>query len=458
MQKFINSELNILEPFIKKIGQLISVKYKKYFSNISWLLFEKMMRLFNGLVIGAIVARYLKPANYGMLNYIQSFVVLFVPIATFGLDNILIRELINNSNKSNEILGTSFILRLIGALLSILLLFFTSIIIKNDNNITFLLMITSISLFIQSFNIIDYFFQSIVLSKYIVISNVMSLLISSLLKILLVFWESSIIFFYLVLLLDTTIAIMGYIFFYYKNGFSLFSWKYDNLIAINLIKDSWPLMIGGIAASVYIRIDQIIIKSLINTEAVGYYAVSAKLTELWGNITIILTQTFMPVILRSKGKNNEEYLYRIQELYNILLKIAFWIAIIITIFAPEIILLLFGKTYSRSIFILRIYIWSILFVFLSNGSWSFFIANNLQKLASYRLIIGAVFNITLNIVLIPIYGLVGAALATIISYSISSYFFNLTSISTYKNFKMQTLAIVNIFNYKSYKSIKNYFK
>ena len=96
--------------------------FRRYFANTAWLFAEKILRMVVGLFVGVWVARYLGPAKFGLLSYAQSFVALFGAIATLGLDGIVVRELVKDESKRDVLLGTSFVLKLIGAFLVFLVL------------------------------------------------------------------------------------------------------------------------------------------------------------------------------------------------------------------------------------------------------------------------------------------------------------------------------------------------
>lgn len=418
----------------------------KYFRNTSWLFGEKILRMVVGLFVGVWVARYLGPDQFGLLSYAQSFVGLFTAIATLGLDGIVVRELVKDESRRDELIGTAFWLKLMGAFAVLLILAIAVNFTSNDHYTNVLVFIIASATVLQSFNVIDFYFQSKVLSRYVVLANLISLFISSVVKIVLILYEAPLVAFAWVILFDSIIVTMGFMYFYLHNNLSLRLWKFEKGIAVSLLKDSWPLIFGAISASIYMRIDQVMIKEIMDNKAVGYYAVAVRLSDVWLFVTIALTQTFAPSIINAKNMNNKLYLERIQAMYNLLVKISILIAIVMFLFSKEIITLLYGEKYQESIEILNIYIWSIIFVFLSNGSWSYYLNENLQKIASMRLIYGAVVNIGLNIFFIKYFGLVGAAYSTLISYSISSYFVNYFYKKTKINFMLQTKALINIIN------------
>lgn len=418
----------------------------KYFKNISWLFAEKLLRMIVGLFVGIWVARYLGPEQFGLLSYALSFVGLFIAISTMGLGEIVIRELVNDENRRDELLGTAFWLKLIGAFSVLIILAIAINFTSNDQQTNILIFIIASATIFQSFNVIDFFFQSKVLSKFVAYANMISLFTSSIIKITLIIVEAPLIHFAYVISFDSLVLAMGYIFYYLNNNLSLRKWRFDKTVATALLLDSWPLIFGSIAASIYMRIDQVMIKELINTKAVGYYSVAVRLCDLWLFVTMVLTQTLSPSIIKAKKINQALYLSKLQDMYNLLIKLSFLISIIMSLFARKIVLILYGVEYAESIKILLIYIWSINFVFLSNASWAYYINENLQKIASLRLIYGSIINIILNVILIRYYGLIGAAISTIISYSVSSYFINYFFKKTKLNFKLQTKAILNIFN------------
>jgi len=231
-----------------------------------------------------------------------------------------------------------------------------------------------------------------------------------------------------------------------NSTFSIKNLTFKRETAVSLLRDSWPLIFGSFAASIYMKIDQVMIKEMLDSKSVGYYAVAVKLSDIWLFITVVLTQSLAPSIVNAKKVNNELYLERLQVMYNLLVKISVFISILMFIFSKDIILLLYGEKYQNSIEILNIYIWSIIFIFLSNGSWSYYLNENLQKIASMRLLYGAIINIILNVYFIDYFGLVGAAYSTIISYSISSYFINYFYKKTRENFSLQSKSILNFLN------------
>lgn len=429
---------------IKKLKSLQNNQgFMKYFKNTSWLFGEKILRMIVGLFVGIWVARYLGPEQFGLFSYAQSFVGLFTAIATLGLDGIVVRELVKDGTKRDEILGTVFWLKLIGAFIVLFILAVAIQFTSNDYYINILVFIIASSTIFQSFNVIDFYFQSKVLSKYVVYANVISLCISSVVKIILILNDAPLIAFAWIILFDSIVLAFGFIYFYLKNT----SFRITNLIfctrtAVSLLKDSWPLILSGIVISIYMKIDQVMIKEIMNSEAVGQYAAATRLSEAWYFIPVVIASSLFPAIISAKKQSKKLYYERLQKLYDFMVWIAIFIALPMTFLSDWIIYLLYGSKYNEAGTVLMIHIWAGVFVFLGVASSKWFLSENLQKYSFYRTLGGAIINIVLNYILIPIHGIYGAAIATLISQAIASYFFNLTNKKLRYTFLLQTNAIL----------------
>lgn len=426
--------------------------FMKYFKNTSWLFAEKFFRIITALFIGIWVARYLGPEKYGIFSYAQSFVALFASISSLGLDSVLVKRLLKKKSKKGDILGTAFWLKLFGAFLTFTLITITLIFFNVNEDSYILIWILAIYPFFNSFNILDQYFQSVVKSRYAVYASISSLLINAILRILLINNGGEVIHFTFVIILDSFFAGFFLVIFFlrkYKFKFKLFKFNFKQ--GISLLKESWPLIIGSVAASIYMEVDKLMVEAILGAKQLGYYAVASKLSVMSFFVAVLINKSILPAILTSRNESYHLFTKRMQSLYNLLIKIAFFISVLICFFSDSIVNILYGSEFDVSSKILSIYIWSIVFVYMSNTSSSFYLAENILFHSSIRLILGGVLNVLLNIFLIEPFGLDGAAYATLISYGFASYFYNALFKQTRINFKMQTLSIINVFNIKSYK-------
>ncbi|WP_435235574.1 flippase [Psychromonas sp. PT13] len=438
--------------FLSKIKELKHHKgFIRYFKNTSWLFAEKILRMVVGLFVGIWVARYLGPEQFGLFSYAQSFLGLFTVFIALGLDSIVVKELLNNEGDRDVLLGTTFVLKLVGFFIMIIVILIAIQFTNHDYFTNLLILIISLSVVFQSFNVIDFYFQSRVLSKYVVMANTISLLISSILKVILILNDAPLILFASVVCIDTLVVAVGLIYFYKIQHLDFSNWKFKFYKVKYLLKQSWPMILSGVAIALYMKIDQIMIGNMLGNKAIGYYAVAVRFSEMWLFITVAITNSLFPAIINSKKTSQTIYINRIKNLYRLLVFISLVISTFIYFLSDYIVLYTYGEQYTESIALLQLYVWSIMFVFLNNGSWKWYISENLQHIATIRLFAGALINILLNLYWIEKYGLIGAVYATLISYSIATYFGNLLSSKTIINFRMQTEAIFTFYKIKEFK-------
>jgi O-antigen/teichoic acid export membrane protein len=438
---------------IAKLKQLQNHEgFIKYFKNTGWLFGEKILRIVVGLFIGVWIIRYLGPEQFGDFSYALSFVGLFTAIATLGLDGIVIRELVKDERRRDELIGTAFWLKLMSAFGVLAILAIAVNFTSNDTSTNTLVFIIASATIFQSFNVVDMYFQSKVLSKYVVYLNVISLFLSSMVKIALILNEAPLIAFAWVILFDSFVLASGFIYFYIKNisTFNVKYLKFSKSTAVDLLRDSWPLILSGIVISIYMKIDQVMIKEMMNAEAVGQYAAAVKLSEAWYFIPMVIASSLFPAIINAKKQSEELYYARLQKLYDLMVWMAIAIALPMTFLSDWLVELLYGGQYNQAGSVLMIHIWAGVFVFLGVASSKWLLSENLQIFSIINTTIGAVVNILLNYILIKNIGIEGSAWATLISYFIAAYlsllFFKKTRVNFFNLSK--SLLLINTLNVK----------
>lgn len=416
--------------------------FMKYFKNTSWLFGEKILRMIVGLFVGIWVARYLGPDQFGLFSYAQSFVALFSIIATLGLNSIVVRELVKNNYDKNILIGTSFFLMFFASLFVIFLLFIATFFTSNDTYTNILIFILASATIFQSFNVIDFYFQSKVLSKFVVYSNILMLFLSSILKIVLILVNAPLISFVWVVLFDSVVLALGFVYFYKKNHQEFKNWKFDKKIAFFLLKDSYPLIIAGVINSIYMKVDQVMIKEMLDNTQVGYYAAAVKLSEVWFSIGVIICNSLFPAIVNAKKISEEFYYQRIYKLFLFLVVLAYSLSITVYFLSDYIILVLYGKEFIEASSVLSIHIFSAIFVYLGVSSGRWLIVENKTLLNLYRNIFGMVINVILNFLFIPEFGIIGAAYASLIAYISAFYVMDIFQKETKNIFYLKTKSLL----------------
>ena len=427
---------------LKKIVQLKHHSgFRKYFANTSWLLVERTLRMAVSLFVSIYVVRYLGPERFGLLSYALSFVGIFVALASLGLDEVVVRELIKTPEQREKILGTSFLLKLVGTLLMWAAILFAIPLTENNLQTNILIIIIAFGTVFQAFNVIDLNFQAKVKSKYVVHAQFVQLIISSIVKIILVVNEAPLIWFASVYSLDVIVLAMGLVFAYLYNGENIFSWKWSFETSKYLLHDSWPLILAGVVVSVYMKIDQVMIKEMLGAKEVGLYAAAVKLSEAWYFLPMAIASSLFPAIINAKAYQKEVYYQRLQNLYDLMVWIAVAIALPMAILSSWIVELLYRNEYLESSSVLNIHIWSGIFVFLGVASSKYLLAENYIKKTFYRTFIGALLNIIMNYYLIGIMGIKGAAISTLASHFFAAYFYDILDKDLRKMFIMKTKSL-----------------
>ncbi len=440
--------MNESQGNIKTKIDFSSDSFKKYFANTSWLFFERFLRMGISFVVTIFVVRYLGPKDFGLFSYALSFFWLFASLSTLGLEAITTREIVKYPDRKDEINGTVFFLRLAGSVSAIIIIAATLFLTREETYTAILILILSGSFLFQSFSVIEYYFRGIVKAKYNAYALSASVILSSALKVIFILIKAPLIYFVFAVVFEYLALVVGLIAVYHHNKFSIFNWKYSKALASSLLKDSWPLALSGVVVMIYVRIDQIMIKNMMSVEAVGYYSAAVRLCEAWYFIPVTLCNSIFPAIVNAKNVSQEFYNNRMQKLYDLLTWLAIGIAVPVTFLSSQIVELLFGNEFSQAAPVLTIYIWAGVAVFLGVASSQYLINENLTKLSFSRNFIGMILNIILNLILIPKFGIIGSAVATLISYSLIIF-----SLAFHKRFIVQfrmilkSIFFVTLFQY-----------
>lgn len=416
--------------------------FKRYVSNTSWLFAEKIFRIGISLLITIWMARYLGPEQFGTFNYALSFVALFGVLSSLGLDKLVTKELLTHPQESDHTMGTSFVLRLMGAVLLIPLAAFSIMMVRPDNElILIMVLIFASAMLLRSFEVIRYWFESHVQAKQSARVDAIAIFISVSIKAVLIVIEAPLMAFAWAVFAESVVVAVGLVMVYLKRSNQISVWKVSFDKAKYLLKEAWPLILAGTLYTIYTRIDQIMLGDMVGDESVGIYAAAVKISEGWMFIPAIIATSLFPAMLNARKNNYDLYLQRTQYLLNLMALLGVGAGIVIVFAASPFMDFAFGTSYEASALVLIVHIWGGVFVAMSAIAYRYLIAEGLQKYSFYRGLSGAVVNIVLNYFFIPLYGAMGAAVATVISQAMALYLFNATNSKTRPMFYMQTKAL-----------------
>ncbi|WP_158611101.1 flippase [Prevotella sp. OH937_COT-195] len=400
----------------------VSSAYKqKIYSNLFWSMSGKIVNLLGSLFVGILVTRYLGPEQFGLMNYVISYVMLFQILASFGLDSIEIREEARNRQEYNKYIGTAFYLKLaLGAVVFILCISM-SVFLEADRFTTYMVAMYALSMIANSFNVIRNYFMAIVDNEYVVKSEMARVVIGALIKIVLIIFDADLAWFIAATAFDTLLVAGGYVMSYIKKTGSPGAWFFDKKTAVFLLKESFPLMLTSAAVIIYQRIDQVMIGQMLDNNSVGIFSVAVRIVDIIIYIPFILSDTLTPVLVSAKEKSYEEYCIKAQRFINISFWSTFLVALIISMLSKWILLLLFGSQYIDATTVLAILAFKSVTVALSSSAGKMLIIEGVQKWAILRDITGCIICVSLNFLLLPRYGIVAAACIAIISNLAAGY-------------------------------------
>ncbi|MEL6930462.1 MAG: flippase [Cyanobacteria bacterium J06600_6] len=407
---------------LSSLSQKLSPGTRKVIGNVGRLFAERVFSMAIAFVVGIYVIRYLGSENFGVLSYSISFVSLFGSVATLGLKGIVVRNIVREESASNEILGTVLFLRLIGAAIAIVLIIVAIFQLEQQPKIRLLTIIISFQLlFTAATNTFELWFESQVLDGKAGIVRLAQMVFNAGTRLVLIWQSFALIAFGWTLLVSSIVNAAGMLWLYVAQGCSVKNWKISFSRGKAMLSDSWPLIFSAIAITLYMKIDQVMLGNMAGARAVGNYAAAVKFSEVWNFIPLAICSSVFPAIIRAKQRSKAEYYQQFQQLFDFVYWIALIIAIVISLMANFVVITFLGSEYIEAVAILRLHIWSGIFVFLSVARSKWLIEENMTRFSLVSTSVGAISNILLNLALIPAYEGKGAAIATLISYCISGY-------------------------------------
>ena len=407
---------------IKKIHK--NQNFQNYLKNSSWMLFEYMLKIVSGIFVGIYIARYLGPDQFGILNYVIAIVAVFLAIGRLGMDAILVRELARNPDRRKNIMATSFWLMLIASFLAFLAIFSLSFFIEGEKQVRLYIWVLSLCILLQVFMVIDYNFQSQVKARYSSIAKSFALIISSISKLILVWLSADLHWFVLFYVFDHLVVAIFLLIVHFAKKQTGFFQGYDKTLVMPLLGSAWPMILSALAVVLYSRIDQIMIRNMLSDKDLGIYSAAVKIYEGWIIIPYILSVSVLPAIVSMRMESKEKYEQKMAALFSILFWLSALVAMLVSIFGEAIVYYTFGQEYLSGVSVLSIVMWSTLFASIGSISARYLTVENMEKKIAFRTIAGLFLNVILNLLMIPLYGVEGAAMATLITIFAVNYLIN----------------------------------
>lgn len=416
---------------------------QKILANAGWLIAGRGVQWIAVFFVGIVVARYLGPHDLGVYKWCVALILLFGSLLQLGLTSTVAREIVAAPERTGEIMGTAFLLR-VGAWLAgfPVVLAVADLLQGSSEPIILFAAILGVGNLFTACRVVDYWFEAHTESKHVVKARSIAFFLIGGSRLVLVWQDAPLIAFVMTAAAEWVLIGIGSLIAYALRGQNLTQWRFRCATAKSLLRRSWPLTIATFTSLVYLKIDQVMLGQMVSPEAVGIYAVAASLSETWFVIPTALAASVFPNLIRSRETSTADYDRRLQHVYDVLALGALAFASLIAIFATPVITLIYGEAFRAAGPILSIHIWQLVFMSMQPLTYRWLIIEDLQVFSLLTQGVGAALNVALNLILIPQYGGIGAAVATVVSYAAACYFALFLSARTRKAGRMMTLALL----------------
>lgn len=414
-----------------------SENLRKIAHNIGWLSFDNILRATVGLFISVWIARYLGPSGLGKLNYAAALVLMLGALSALGLDNIVVRNIARDPSHTDNILGTVFILKLIGGAVSFFLVMTAAYCLQPKDMLGLsLVSIIGAGLVLQAFDAIDFYFQSRVKSKYVVFSRSSAFLVVSLANLFFLFNRAPLVAFACARFAEIALAGLGLVVAYRMKRSSFRDWRFKLEMAKSLLKESWPVVISGIAVMIQAYSDQVLLAKFRGTSELGQYSAALQVVAMLGFIPVVIASSLAPSIARSRKIGRAIYERQLGHAYQLMWLTFIFTAIPVAFFASKIVFFLYGRQYQYAGILLSLMTIRLLFANMGVIRGLFLINENLLMYALIPTLLGAIINVGLNCFLVPWLASVGAIISMIVSFSVTTFLIDLCYAPARANVKL----------------------
>lgn len=409
----------ILRNFLEGRSSLLAAIH-----NSGWIFFDKILRATLGLLVGAWVARYLGPSQFGELAYCIAFIAIFQSVTNLGLDGIVVREVASHPNRANIVLGTTYQLRLLmGGISWVMALVIYGITNDFQGEGLWVVGLVGAGMIFQVADTVDLWFQGNSQSKRTVLAKASAYLLSNAMRVILILVEAPLLAFGAAIAVEGALTAFA-LYVAYRQFPTHKMWEKYHPEAKKLLQESWPYLISGLSIMLYMRIDQVMIKSMLGEYELGIFAAIIPISNLWNMIPVAICTSIAPFMAKKRIDGSEALQITLVKMFRF-----FWILCLVIIsltflLSGIIIRFMYGSAYEEAIPILNIYVITCIPIFMGLGQGLWLLNERKSFLAPLQTITGAIVSIVTNLIFLPTWGLEGAAVAAVLSQISSCFLIN----------------------------------
>lgn len=383
-------------------------------NNVKWVVICKTIQSITQLVIGMLTARYLGPDNYGLINYAKSVIAFAVPFMRLGLDITLTKELVDSPEQQDQVVGTALTMEMLSSLICLgAVIGFVSVFNCGEPQTIAVCVLYGISLFFQAVELIQHWFHSNLKSKYPSIAALISYGVVSIIKIYFLISAKSVYWFAIVYSIEYGIVgLLLLIQYFRKEKRSL---KFSFPLAKKMYSRGKYYIWAALMVSMFQNTDHVMLKLMVGNDENGYYTAAITAVGVVQFVYMAIIDSVRVVILENKKNDEVAYQRNLSGLYGLITYMSLIQSISFIVLAKVIINILYGSEYMAAVPILRILVWYVAFSFMGIIRNVWILAEEKQSILWKINLIGALLNVLLNAVMIPIWGACGAAMASVLT-------------------------------------------
>jgi PST family polysaccharide transporter len=419
------------------------LRKSKAAQNFGWLIADRGVRMSVSVVVGSWVARYLGKQDFGLLSYSLALVAIFAALTPLGMEALVLREIIQEPRLGGRWIGTMMGFRAAAALVAVLLAFVSVFGLRHhDPRAWLLVVILSVGVLFQSLESGELWFQAHIQMRRLVLPRLLLFLFMNCFKVLAMLRGAGVLWFSLLTALEQ--AVSGALTWIIVRN----SLGPENRLSFEaargraVMRHCWPLALSALSVILYMKLSQIILSGLLGDAALGVYAAAIKIPEAATFLPAILASSLLPSLIRSRDEGPQAYRVALRRFFRINALLALSICIPVSLGAHWIIRLLFGSAYGEAGPVMAVQVWSLLFVFLGVARGQHLLNELLTHLPLWFSCFGLVVNLVACLLLIPRFGVMGAAVATVVSQFASAFLSSFIHPKTREMGREQWLAMV----------------
>ncbi|WP_143305439.1 flippase [Chitinophaga vietnamensis] len=388
--------------------------------NSVWLLIDKLSKICPGLLVWALVARYLGPELFGVWSYAVALTTIASTVSMLGMDKLAVKELVNHESRQQITVATVIFMRIVAAVVCMIACMLIVYVTKKAEPLYLLCTgFASFTILFQSFDVVDYFYQVKHDISRTILPKVTVFIIFCGIKAVVIWLDGGMMAFLWVSLLELPVT-YGVVLLRYKKQAPLSSLLRASLpLSAQLLRQSWPLMFSSLVVVLFVKIDLLMLDYMSDPSELARYVAAARISELWYALPVVIATAVLPGLIRTREMSYAAYLLMVERWLRLSCWLSIAIAVAISIMAPVLIRVIYGVQYEAAASMLMIHIWACIPLFIMVVIVQYLFVEGKYKLFFYGNVTGLLANILINLVLIPAAGGVGAAITTVATYWIT---------------------------------------